>query len=112
MSLRPIAAPQKPLCLAVGSLRRQLEIGRPHGLLPGVEGAIATTLLDIGLGAPRQEDRPRGLEGNACLVEALGKVAGALRQIAAGIEAATPLPTRCMVGIANALRDHADPHTP
>ena len=58
---------------AVGSLCRQLESGRPHGLLPGVERAIATIFLEVGLGAVGQKDAPRGLEGLASGFEALAR---------------------------------------
>jgi hypothetical protein len=64
--------------LAVGSLRRQLEAGRPHGLLPGAEGTVTTILHEISLGAIGEKDAPRGLEGATRLVETLGKAARAL----------------------------------
>ena len=86
---------------AVGNLRRQLESRRPHGLLPGVKGSIAAIFLEVGVGALSQEDTPRGLEGATRLVEAVGKPARALCQIAAGIKAAAPLPAGRTVGIAD-----------
>jgi hypothetical protein len=82
------------LCSAAGSLRRQLEAHRPHGLLPGVERTIATIFLEVGLSALCEKDTPRGFESATRLVEALGKAACSLCQIAAGIEAAAPLPAR------------------
>jgi hypothetical protein len=63
---------------AVGSLRRQLETGRPHGLLPGVKRTIATILREVGLGAVGEKDAPRGPEGASRLIEAPGKAARAL----------------------------------
>ena len=76
----------------------------------GVEGTIATILLEIGLGAVGEKDTPRSPESATRLVEALGKSACSLCQITARVEAAAPLPARCAVWIADALRDHADPH--
>jgi hypothetical protein len=79
---------------AFGSLRRQLEAGRPHGLLPGVERTIATILLEVGFDAVGEKNTPRSLEGAARLVEAPGNAACALCQMATGIEAARPLPSQ------------------
>jgi hypothetical protein len=63
---------------AVDDLCRQLEAGRPHGLLPGMERTVATLVREVDFRALGQEDTPRGLEGNACLVEGLGYAASVL----------------------------------
>jgi hypothetical protein len=57
---------------AVGNLRRHLQACGPHGLLPGVEGAIATIFLKISRSMLGQEETPRHLEGAARLLEGFG----------------------------------------
>src|SRR5262249_24950300 len=79
--------------LTISSLGRQLEDGRPHGLLPAMERTIVTILLEVGLGTVGEKDAPCSPESATRVVEALGKAACALCQITAGIEGAAPLPT-------------------
>jgi hypothetical protein len=74
-----------------------------------MERTIATIVREVDFRALGQKIR-HAASNAARLVEAPGNAAGALCQIAAEIEASGPLPAGRAVGIADALRDHADPH--
>jgi len=65
---------------AVGSLRRQLEASRPHGLLPRMEGTVTAIRIEVDLGAPGQKVTPRSLEGTTRLVKSSWPCRGRTRK--------------------------------
>jgi hypothetical protein len=72
-------------------------------------GLLIAPRLKIGFGPVQQEDGPCRLEIGACLVESRRRASGALARMAAGVEAAMPLPGLPGIRDARALDDQADP---